>query len=66
MGDVVLKSTSEGDGGFVFELVERDVAREDVHEDADVLPSTCHRRQLDEVAANMFKDMLRVDRLEVP
>ena len=60
MGDVVLKSASESDGGFVLKLVERDVAREDIHEDADVLPSTGHWRQLDEVAADMFEDILRI------
>ena len=64
MGDVVLQGFGEAERGFVLELVEGDVLREDVHEDTDVTPPTWRDRKLDEVAAHMFEDVFGVHRLQ--
>ena len=63
MGNVILQGTGEAEHGFVPEFVEGDVAREDVHENAQVFP-TCGDWQLNEITADMLEDIFWVDRLQ--
>ena len=57
MGNVIFEGACEARGGFVPEFIERDMTREEVHEDANILPAV-GGWELQKITADVFKNIL--------